>query len=100
MADSVLNHLPNRPQRFVVGQDKARHFVAAAALSALATDQAQQRGLAEGPSRARALGVVIVLGSAKEAHDTKKPNSFWSWRDMAWNILGAVVGNLLVWQDE
>ena len=38
---------------------------------------------------------MLVVGAGKEAYDQRVKGTGWSWRDMAWNLLGALVGSQL-----
>jgi len=73
------------------GKDKWIHFATAAALSAAYTHHRSGRGAGEPPSRASAVGVVLVLGTGKELYDVHTKGG-WSYRDMAWNVAGALAG--------
>jgi uncharacterized protein YfiM (DUF2279 family) len=39
-----------------------------------------------------AIGAVFVVGGAKEGYDAFICNRYWSWKDMAWDILGGIAG--------
>lgn len=73
------------------GRDKAEHFFTAMAISA-----GYMRGAANADhaarSRREAVAVVVSLGTLKELSDARVPGKGWSWRDMAWNVAGAVIG--------
>lgn len=81
------------PQDAWWGPDKVAHLAVSATLGAVVTQAALASG--EDPSRvqAQALGVVLVVGAGKEAYD--QSGSGWSWRDMAWNLLGGLLGSTL-----
>jgi putative lipoprotein len=77
------------------GPDKLRHLAASAALGAGATYAAHEAGASEGEARAAGVGFVLVLGSGKELYDQEVKGSAWSWQDMAWNLLGALLGSAI-----
>ncbi|HEX5514997.1 MAG TPA: hypothetical protein VFY81_11405 [Gammaproteobacteria bacterium] len=78
------------------GQDKAAHLVVSAALSATMTHLAMETGESGPRAHAEAVSVVLVLGAGKEAYDSRPGGTGWSWRDMSWNLLGALLGGVLV----
>lgn len=77
------------------GPDKLRHLAASAALGAGASYAAQEAGASEGEARAAGLTFVFVIGSGKELYDQEVKGSVWSWQDMAWNLLGALLGGAI-----
>lgn len=83
------------PQDAWWGHDKAAHLAVSATLGAVVAQASLASG--EDPSRAQAqaLGVVLVVGAGKEAYDQSGGGSGWSWRDMAWNLLGGLLGSTL-----
>lgn len=81
------------------GADKAAHFGLSAAVGAAATSVVPLAGGPSGPDwRPLALGVGVGLlpGLAKEAWDLGGRGDP-SWRDVTWDVIGAVVGAGLVW---
>ncbi len=78
-----------------LGRDKAYHFGISAALAGAATGLAGSQGLDEAERAPLALGLTLCVGLGKEAHD-KRVKGHWSWRDLAWDALGALVGYGLV----
>lgn len=80
------------------GQDKAYHFAGAAVIGATTTFAAHEGHLSDGQTIALAIPVTLAIGAGKEAYDRNVKGTFWSWRDMAWNAAGAVVGSMLALQ--
>lgn len=83
------------PQDAWWGRDKALHLAVSAALGATATQAALMAGDSAPRAQAQALGLVLVVGAGKEAYDQSAGGSGWSWRDMAWNLLGGLLGSTL-----
>ena len=82
------------------GRDKAEHFVAALALGAagasIASDGSNDR-------EAAAVGVAVAMtwGFGKETYDARIKKTCWSWKDLAWDVLGASAGaTLAVWAED
>ena len=78
------------------GEDKLKHFVVAGGISAAATAIASQNGASDGAAFAVAVPITLGAGSAKEWHDREVKGTYWSWRDMAWNAVGAAAGSIVV----
>jgi putative lipoprotein len=79
------------------GHDKAKHLFATAAISATATTiAAQDRDRDE--AAAIGFGTAMAVGLGKEAYDLHVKETCWSWRDLAWDALGASLGATLAAQ--
>jgi putative lipoprotein len=76
------------------GEDKARHFVVAAVLGAGVTAAAQQHDVADCDAPTVGVVTVIGFGAGKEVYDKRVKGTYWSWKDMTWNVVGATVGSL------
>ena len=74
------------------GQDKAKHFVLSAALSAAATHAAAEHSDRRGHQAAIGIGVSLTLGTGKELRDARGGGSGFSWRDIAYDVAGALTG--------
>ena len=77
-------------------RDKAKHFVVAATISAVATQAADRQGYSEGEARFIAFGVTVSLGTGKELYDQHVKQTYFSGKDMVWNVLGTAAGNALM----
>ena len=75
-----------------LGPDKASHFAASFAIGAGASSLAGHDGWAPAGSAALGLGVVAAAGAAKETADLKVSKTCWSWKDLAWDLLGGAAG--------
>lgn len=78
------------------GRDKVSHFIVSAVVGAGTTKIAEKNGA--GPCQAPVIGVSVSLaiGVGKEFYDKNYKKTFFSWRDMAWNLAGAAVGSYAV----
>ncbi len=74
------------------GQDKLLHLGVAAAISGGVTYAGMQGGDDRSDASFKGIGVVLLLGAGKEARDHCEDGNFWSWKDMAWNVGGALLG--------
>ena len=74
------------------GRDKAEHFAGSALLSGVTTRVAVNQGLSDGEACGPALGVTLVVGLGKEAYDANVKKTFWSWRDLTWDVAGGLTG--------
>lgn len=79
------------------GQDKAQHFIASAMLSAAGNEYAQHQGYSRDRSAFYGLMFSVSLGATKELWDSRSAGSGWSWKDFAWDVVGATAGYSL-WQ--
>ena len=66
------------------GSDKAAHFGVSAALGVGASRLTDDT--------ATAVGLALIPGLAKELYDAGQDCNRFSWRDMGWNVAGAVLG--------
>lgn len=75
-----------------LGPDKTRHFAAGFAIGAVSSTLAGHAGWPPAGSAALGLGAVAAVGAAKETADLKVSKTCWSWKDLAWDLIGGVVG--------
>lgn len=81
-----------------LGQDKARHFTAAAVIGGGVTLLADDE-----TDSAAAIGwsTAVATGVAKEVYDLRVKKTCFSWKDLAWDIAGASVGvSIAAWVSE
>ena len=78
----------NHPGDRWFSRDKAYHFAVASALGAGAT------AAADGNDAAPVIGVGVAMsfGVGKELYDRDVQKEYWSWKDLAWDLAGAVAG--------
>ncbi len=74
------------------GRDKAKHFLAASVISGTAAAIADKQGMNNDKSFYFAFGITLSLGAGKEAYDLKIRKTSWSWKDLAWDAVGALAG--------
>ena len=79
------------------GEDKKKHFAASALIGAGITfASSTQTDTAE--AAAIGFAAAVSAGAAKEWHDLYIQKTCWSWKDLAWDIIGASVGaSLAAW---
>ena len=75
-----------------LGPGRAEHFAASFVVGAGVSTLAGHAGWAPGSSAALGLGAVAVGGAVKETVDVKVAQTCWSWKDLAWELLGGAVG--------
>ena len=84
-----------------LGKDKARHLVGCFILSGVLYWKARYRHkLSQQESICSGVGITLSLGALKEIWDSRHPGSWFSWKDMAANLLGSFLGVLFIsgWQ--
>ena len=74
------------------GADKFQHFGISAALAGAATVVGENHGLEHGQAFAPAIGLTLAVGMGKETYDAQVKKTFWSWRDLTWDLLGGLAG--------
>ena len=77
-------------------EDKAKHFAVcglAGAAGALAVRQADG---ADGQAFGVGLGVAMGLGAGKETYDARIKGTYFSGKDLVWDLLGGLAGSLVV----
>ena len=78
------------------GQDKALHFGYSAFIGVGGSAVAHRHYRASEAS-AYTIGMlsVISLGGLKEWYDLQIKGSYWSWKDVFWDLLGGAAGSFL-----
>jgi len=96
---NLQNSISNQPvtRDPWVAKDKARHFIASALITGgLTWYQKHELHRRSEPAVHFGIGMTLSLGVAKELSDTRKPGGFFSWKDVAADILGAAAGVLIL----
>jgi putative lipoprotein len=78
------------------GKDKFYHFTAAAAIGAGSTAIAKNSGMPESDAAIIGVSVAVGAGAGKELYDQQIKETFWSWKDMFWNVVGGMTGSFAV----
>jgi len=78
-----------------LGPGRAEHFAASFAIGAGVSTLAGHAGWAPGSSAALGLGAVAIAGTGKETIDLKVSKTCWSWKDLAWELLGGAAGTAI-----
>lgn len=78
------------------GPDKFQHFAFAAAIGAGSAAAASSRFE---PEEAAGIGLAVatLAGTGKEWRDLNVKKTCWSWKDLAWDVLGASAGASIAW---
>ena len=78
------------------GEDKAQHFAVCALAGAAGTFAARQGELSDGRSFLIGAGVAMGLGVGKETCDARIKRTYFSGKDLVWDLLGGAFGSLVV----
>jgi len=79
------------------GNDKFKHFAAASVIGAGATAIASSE-YDSGDAAVIGMSTAMAAGLGKEWYDLRVKNTCFSWKDLAWDFLGASVGvSLAAW---
>ena len=76
-----------------LGADKWQHFAAAGLAGAAAVLAAEQNDIPDGGSFAIGVGVAVGLGAGKEVYDDRVRGTFFSTKDLVWDVVGGAVGS-------
>ena len=75
------------------GDDKAKHFVVCGLAGAAAAGLARQADGSDGQAFGIGLGVALGLGAGKETCDARIKGTYFSGKDLVWDLLGGAVGS-------
>ena len=78
------------------GDDKLTHFVVCGLAGAAAAGSAQHADRADGPAFLIGIGVSAGLGAGKETYDDRIKGTYFSGKDLVWDLLGGFAGSLVV----
>lgn len=81
-----------RPDDPWFGRDKAKHFVAGVLMGAGGTAVALNNGADDSGAVLVGVGFAMAVGAGKEWVDRDVRKTFWSWKDLAWDLAGAAAG--------
>ena len=80
------------------GPDKVYHFTAAGVIGACTTAAAVSNGASDSDAPVIGISVAIGVGAGKEFYDLTVKETYWSWKDMLWNLIGGTAGSYIVSQ--
>jgi putative lipoprotein len=76
-----------------LGPDKAKHFGISAVLAGATTAVAVNNGLSDGEACGVGARADVRRRAGKETYDARIKKTFWSWRDLAWGLIGGLAGS-------
>ena len=94
---SGCSTLHNHRDRFF-GRDKLYHFTAAGVIGASTTAIAKNNWTTEHQAPVIGISVSVGFGAGKEFYDLTIKETYWSWKDMFWDLTGGLVGSYAVLQ--
>ena len=74
------------------------HFTAAGVIGACTTAAAVNNGASDSDAPVIGISVAIGVGAGKEFYDLTVKETYWSWKDMLWNLIGGTAGSYIVSQ--
>ncbi|AUZ05167.1 MULTISPECIES: YfiM family protein [Vitreoscilla] len=75
-----------------VGPDKVKHFAVSAGLSAAAAQSLHGNHMPPSHRATAAIGFSVSMGLGKELYDARAQGSGFSWKDLAYDVGGAIAG--------
>lgn len=78
------------------GEDKAQHFAVCGLAGAATALAAKQNDLSDGRTFLLGVGVSMGLGVGKETYDARIKRTYFSGKDLVWDLIGGAVGSLVV----
>jgi putative lipoprotein len=75
-----------------LGRDKAKHFGLSAVMAGAGAAAANAGEMDDHQAFPAVVGITLAIGAAKETYDLHYKPSGWSWKDLAWDLLGALAG--------
>ncbi|GAK53014.1 hypothetical protein U14_04273 [Candidatus Moduliflexus flocculans] len=76
------------------GADKYKHAAISAGIAAGATITARHAEISESSAPIIGFSTSFAVGLGKEAYDLRIRKTFWSWKDLCWDIFGSVLGSV------
>lgn len=76
--------------------DKAQHFAVCGLAGAATALAAKQNDLSDGRTFLLGVGVAVGLGVGKETYDARIKRTYFSGKDLVWDLAGGAVGSLVV----
>lgn len=78
------------------GRDKVYHAVASAVIGGGAAAAARNNGMDGIRAPMIGISVATTVGAGKEWYDYRIRETFWSWKDLFWDVAGGTAGAWLV----
>lgn len=78
------------------GDDKAKHFAVCGLAGAAGALAARQADGSDGQAFGIGMGVAVGLGVGKETYDDRVKGTYFSGKDLVWDLLGGAAGSLVV----
>lgn len=78
------------------GKDKAYHFVAGGFIGAGTTLVVKNNGMHLDTAPCIGISASVAIGGGKEWYDANVKRTYWSWKDMTWDLIGGAAGSYLV----
>jgi putative lipoprotein len=78
------------------GPDKAKHFLVGGLIGAGSALAAQSSDRSDGEAVAVAVAVALPIGIGKEVYDQRVKKTYFSGKDLVWDLVGALAGGLVV----
>lgn len=79
-----------------LGRDKAQHFAICGLAGAAGALAARQADRPDGQAFGIGMGVAMGLGVGKETVDARIRRTYFSGKDLVWDLLGGMAGSLVV----
>ena len=77
------------------GPDKARHFAVSAALAAGMAYAVARDEESDPDAVAAGFALAAGAGTAKEIYDARAKRTYFSGKDLVWNLVGGLVGGMM-----
>ena len=77
---------------------KVYHFTVAATIGAGTTVAADSNGASHSDAPIIGTSVAVGMGAGKEFYDLTIKETYWSWKDMFWNVAGGLAGSYAISQ--
>lgn len=78
------------------GRDKLYHAASSAIIGGSVTAAALNNGADRTGAPVIGISVAVAAGAGKEWFDLKIRNTFWSWKDIFWDVAGGAAGAYIV----
>ena len=78
------------------GPDKVYHFAVAGVIGACTTAVVVRNGASDSDAPVIGVSVAMAIGAGKEFYDLSVKETYWSWKDMLWNLFGGAAGSYIV----